>query len=66
MVRFLHEVEDYLENLIEILYQKEYFGFEESSYEYVLSVVNYTISVLVIVQCRMAHCTKQIQLRYLP
>ncbi|MFN9651804.1 MAG: hypothetical protein ACK56P_03330 [Chitinophagales bacterium] len=66
MVRFLHEVEDYLENLIEILYQKEYFGFEESSYEYVLSVVNYTISVLVIVQCRMAHCNKQIQLRHLP
>jgi hypothetical protein len=43
MIKFLPEVEDYLEDLIEILYQKEYFGFEESSYEYVLSIVNYVL-----------------------
>jgi hypothetical protein len=43
MIKFLPEVEDYLEDLIEILYQKEYFGFEESSYEYVLRIVNYVL-----------------------
>lgn len=43
MVRFLPEVEDYLETLIEILYQKEYFGFEESSFDYVLSIVRYVL-----------------------
>lgn len=48
MVRFLPEVEDYLENLVEILYQREYFGFEESSYDYVLALVNYILEFIAI------------------
>ena len=34
-VLFLPEVEDYLYELTEILYDKEYFGFKESAIEYV-------------------------------
>ena len=38
-VLFLPEVEEYLVNLIEILYQKEYFGFKESATKYVVDLV---------------------------
>ena len=48
MVRFLPEVEDYLENLVEILYQREYFGYEESSYDYVLALANYIVEFIAI------------------
>lgn len=37
-VLFLPEVEDYLYELIEILYKKEYFGFRESAINYVVSL----------------------------
>lgn len=39
-VLFLPEVEDYLFELVEILFKKEYFGFEESAIEYVVSLEN--------------------------
>ncbi|MCL2651118.1 MAG: hypothetical protein FWD60_08875 [Candidatus Azobacteroides sp.] len=39
-VLFLPEVEDYLYNLTEILYQKEYFGFKENAVEYVTDLKN--------------------------
>jgi len=39
-VLFLPEVEDYLYELTEILYQKEYFGFKESAIEYVTDLKN--------------------------
>ena len=39
-VLFLPEVEDYLYELTEILYQKEYFGFKESAVEYVTDLEN--------------------------
>ena len=39
-VLFLPEVEDYLYELTEILYQKEYFGFKESAIEYVTDLEN--------------------------
>ena len=38
-VIILPQVLDYLENLVEILYQKEYFGFRESSREYVVELI---------------------------
>jgi len=37
-VLFLPEVENYLFELTEILYQKEYFGFKESAVKYVTSL----------------------------
>lgn len=37
-VLFLPEVEDYLFDLIEILYHKEYFGFKESAINYVVDL----------------------------
>ena len=39
-VLFLPEVEDYLYELIEILYHKEYFGFKESAINYVTDLKN--------------------------
>jgi hypothetical protein len=39
-VFFLPEVEDYLFELVEILYQKEYFGFKESAVNYVTDLEN--------------------------
>jgi hypothetical protein len=39
-VLFLPEVEDYLFELIEILYHKEYFGFKESAISYVVDLEN--------------------------
>lgn len=38
-ILFLPEVEEYLVELIEILYQKEYFGFKESAVQYVTELV---------------------------
>lgn len=38
-VLFLPEVEDYLFELIEILYRKDYFGYYESAIEYVEDLV---------------------------
>lgn len=38
-VVFSPEVEDYLYELIEILYRKEYFGFKESSVQYVTDLI---------------------------
>ncbi|MDR2206911.1 MAG: hypothetical protein LBE36_12240 [Flavobacteriaceae bacterium] len=35
----LPEVIDYFEDLMEILYQKEYFGFQESASEYVIELI---------------------------
>jgi hypothetical protein len=37
-VLFLPEVEDYLFELIEVLYRKGYFGFEESAVKYIKSL----------------------------
>ena len=39
-VLFLPEVEDYLYELTEILYKKEYFGFKESAVKYVTDLEN--------------------------
>ena len=39
-VLFLPEVEDYLYELIEILYKKEYFGFKENAVKYVTDLKN--------------------------
>jgi hypothetical protein len=39
-VLFLPEIEDYLFELTEILYQKEYFGFKESAVKYVIDLEN--------------------------
>ena len=39
-VLFLPEVEDYLYELIDILYKKEYFGFKESAVKYVTDLEN--------------------------
>ncbi|WP_423128543.1 hypothetical protein [Gaoshiqia sp. Z1-71] len=39
-VVFLPKVEDYLVELSEILYQKEYFGFRESAVEYITKLVH--------------------------
>lgn len=39
-ILFLPEVEDYLFELIEILYDKEYFGFKESAVNYVVELEN--------------------------
>jgi hypothetical protein len=38
-VLFLPEIEKYLYELVEILYQKEYFGFRESATKYVRELV---------------------------
>ncbi|PXV62388.1 hypothetical protein CLV62_12077 [Dysgonomonas alginatilytica] len=38
-VQFHRDVEDYLVELIEILYEKEYFGFKESATQYVRELV---------------------------
>lgn len=38
-VIFLPKVEDYLVELSEILYQREYFGFRESAVEYITKLV---------------------------
>ena len=35
-VRFSHSVRIYLSELIQVLYEKEYFGFEKDATEYVL------------------------------
>ncbi len=37
-VLFLPEIENYLYEMIEILYQKEYFGFKESAVNYVVTL----------------------------
>lgn len=37
-ILFLPEVEEYLFELVEILYEKEYFGFEESALNYVIDL----------------------------
>ncbi len=39
-VVFLPKVEDYLVELSEILYQKEYFGFRDSAVEYITKLVH--------------------------
>ncbi|MDR1203237.1 MAG: hypothetical protein LBL58_16630 [Tannerellaceae bacterium] len=39
-VLFLPEVENYLFELAEILYQKEYFGFKENAVKYVIDLEN--------------------------
>ena len=39
-VAILPEVFDYFENLMEILYQKEYFGFRESARAYVIELLD--------------------------
>jgi len=39
-VLFLPEVEDFLYELMEILYKKEYFGYKESAVEYVTELEN--------------------------
>jgi hypothetical protein len=39
-VLFLPEVEDYLYELIEILYRKEYFGYKENAINYVTDLKN--------------------------
>ena len=38
-VIILPEVYDYFEKLVETLYQREYFGFQESSFNYVMGLV---------------------------
>ena len=39
-VRFSHSVRIYLKELIQILYDKEYFGFEEDAIEYVNNLID--------------------------
>ncbi len=39
-ILFLPEVENYLFELIEILYEKEYFGFKERAVKYVIDLEN--------------------------
>lgn len=41
IVQYLPEVEDYLDDLIRILFQKEYFGFSESAEIYVDTLVDF-------------------------
>ncbi|MCL2416902.1 MAG: hypothetical protein FWD02_03100 [Bacteroidales bacterium] len=38
-VIILPEVYDYFEKLVETLYQREYFGFHDSSFNYVMGLV---------------------------
>ena len=38
-VVFLPEMEKYLFDLVEILYQKEYFGFKESAFHYITDLI---------------------------
>lgn len=40
-VQYLPEVEDYLNDLTYLLFQKEYFGFLESSFKYVDNIVDF-------------------------
>jgi hypothetical protein len=42
----LPEVYDYFKDLVETLYQKEYFGFQESAYDYVEELVDDILSNL--------------------
>lgn len=39
-VRFSHSVRDYLVELIKVLYEEEYFGFEEAAVEYVNDLID--------------------------
>lgn len=39
-ILFLPEVENYLFELVKILYEKEYFGFEESALNYIIDLEN--------------------------
>ena len=40
-INYRPSVEEYLLDLIEILYNKEYFGFEQTAHEYVEKMVDY-------------------------
>ena len=41
VVQYIPEVENYLDNLIEILFYKEYFGFIESANNYVDRIIDF-------------------------
>ena len=53
-VIFLPEVYDYFKGLVEILYQKEYFGFQESAHNYVEELVDDILTTLPIRQHKPA------------
>ena len=53
-VLFDRKVEDYLTELIEILYEKEYFGFKESAYKYVDELIDSITSSINITQKKQA------------
>ena len=53
-VIILPEVLDYFEDLMEILYQKEYFGFRESAHKYVIELVEEIENDLPIIQQKPA------------
>ena len=53
-VIFLPEVYDYFKDLVEILYQEEYFGFQESAYNYVEELVDDILTTLPIRQQKPA------------
>lgn len=40
-IAYLPEVEDYLTHLIDILFEKEYFGFKKSAENYVFELIDY-------------------------
>lgn len=40
IISYTPEVEQYLNNLIDILFNKEYFGFIENAIEYVVNIIN--------------------------
>jgi len=45
-VVFLSNVLEYFDNLVTILYEKEYFGFEEASLEYVMDLYDDIVTTL--------------------
>jgi len=51
-VIFSPQVEEYLVELVDILYQKKYFGFKESAVQYVRDLVQDTVNNLPLKQKR--------------
>lgn len=49
-VKFAPEVEDYLDSLVFKLYLKDYFGFIDSSFDFVEKLVRYVIDEIYMIQ----------------
>ena len=54
------EVSDYLSNLIDILYEKGYFGYKESAKEYVVDLRNKIELSLPLLTHRLPRCRRKI------